>query len=203
MPGPASRSITGARADRPDRACWSCSCCWGCGRSGGCTIAGRGRSAGRAADPAARASGCSISSRPPAARRPRDGPRGLRQRGRGARPDRAAQPGPRPGKHRYLRLGQRRRPTSRASTSTTSLVEQKLCGPVGCTGTAFVSNPSYDPDLIDYRVVETALNEQDKLGLPAPRWSPTPTSPGHSRGWRKCARTTWPGSRTTRRSSSR
>src|SRR5690349_4763757 len=46
------------------------------------------------------------------------------------------------------------------------LVEQKLCGPVGCTKTAFVSSPEFEPDLLDYRVVSAALNEQDKLGLP-------------------------------------
>jgi hypothetical protein len=44
------------------------------------------------------------------------------------------------------------------------LVEQKLCGPPGCTRTSFTGDS--ESDFLDYQVVSTALNEQDKLGLP-------------------------------------
>jgi hypothetical protein len=42
------------------------------------------------------------------------------------------------------------------------LVEQKLCGPRGCTANSFISGRGQ----IDSTVREAALNEQDKLGLP-------------------------------------
>ncbi len=46
-----------------------------------------------------------------------------------------------------------------------TLVEQHLCGPVGCTkASAFTSGSA--SDAIAYSVVQDALNEQDKLGLP-------------------------------------
>ncbi len=45
-----------------------------------------------------------------------------------------------------------------------TLVEQKLCGPVGCTKTSFTGSDT--SDFVNYSVVQAALAEQDKLGLP-------------------------------------